>query len=168
MKWGMFGLGLLIGIILCFLFSNLTYKIETVFSPNDGYKIIELIDSAEKSIDIEVYVFTSRDVIEALERAKNRGVTIRIIMEKQVIGGQNSKIHSELTAKHFVVKYASKLFELTHSKIIIIDGKIVLVGSHNLSNSALYENREASVIIYDQLTVNKFIQLFENDWILAF
>ncbi|VVC03044.1 Cardiolipin synthase B [Candidatus Bilamarchaeum dharawalense] len=169
MKWGMFGLGLVVGFLFCFILLNfiVTPQINIIFSPEDGHEIIDLIDSAQESIDIEMYVFTSRDAIEALERAKNRGVDIRIIIERNVISGQNAEAYNELNAKGIQTRYASRVYELTHSKIIIIDGKKVLVGSHNLSNSALYKNREASVVLIDVPSVKIFIENYEKDWILA-
>jgi phosphatidylserine/phosphatidylglycerophosphate/cardiolipin synthase-like enzyme len=161
---------LVLGFVLCgllFHFYLPTGEIETVFSPEDGDKIIRLIDSAQESIDIEVYVFTSRDVVEALERARNRGVEIRIIMEERVISGQNNQMYDELTAKGFAVKYASYAYDLTHSKFIIIDSKTVFVGSHNFSYSALYENREASVILHSEQVADEFEKVFESDWIIG-
>lgn len=162
-------LGVFIGLFLyhlaaAFLFPPL---ITPVFSPEGGHEVINLIDSAKNSLDIEIYVFTSRDVIEALERAKSRGVAIRIIMERNVISGQNDATYRELASKGFNVRYARNDVALTHSKFIIVDGKAVLVGSHNLSNSALYENREASVIVRDGSTVAEFARVFAEDWAAA-
>lgn len=170
MKRGMmFFAGLACGASLVLLLQLFLFApvIDPVFSPTGGDDIIGLIDSAQHSIDIEVYVFTSRDVIGALERAKARGVDIRIIMERNVISGHNEQTFLELAAKGFNVRYASRAFQLTHSKFIIVDGAAVLVGSHNLSNSALYENREASVIIRDAATVREFSDVFDTDWSLA-
>lgn len=147
-----------------FLFAPL---ISAIFSPENGHEIIDLIDSAEKSIDIEIYVFSSRDAIEALERAKARGVEIRIIIERNVIGDDNGEVYRELLAKGFNIRYAGSAYKLTHAKFIIVDGKVVLVGSHNLSNSALYKNREASVIIRDVATVREFEHAFAIDWAIA-
>ena len=169
--------GGLIYVVLGFVFGVLTYfflsgslsppMITAVFSPENGNEIIDLIDSAQTSLDIEMYVFTSRDVIEALDRAKARGVEIRIIIERNVLSGQNDETYRELAAKGFNIRYASIAYKLTHAKFMILDGKSVLVGSHNLSNSALYENREASVIIRDPVTIAKFIEIFEKDWSIA-
>ncbi|MBU0531956.1 hypothetical protein KKB44_00515 [Candidatus Micrarchaeota archaeon] len=157
----LFVIGLLFGVLSYYLLS--IPIITPVFSPEDGNEIIEFIDDAENTIDIEVYVLTSRDVVDALARAKQRGVDIRIILEQTT----NKEIYEELTSKGFNVKYASNFYKLTHSKFIIIDKKAVLVGSHNLSNSALNKNREASVIIWDAKTVDEFLDAFETDWLLA-
>ena len=165
----MFAAGLGAGILLTMLVHPLIFapSISAVFSPEDGHEIVDLLDGAKGSIDIEIYVFSSRDVVEALEHAKARGVEIRIIIEKDVVGGENDEIYRELLAKGFNVRFASEAYKLTHAKFIIVDGKAVLVGSHNLSNSALYKNREASVIIRDAATVQEFEQAFAIDWAIA-
>ncbi len=157
------------GLIIFFLISTffLQPEINPVFSPEDGSEIINLIKNAEESIEIEMYVFTSRDVVDELEKAKNRGVKIRLIIERSTISGSNKQIFEELQAKGFNVRYASKTYKLTHSKFMIIDNKSVLVGSHNFSNSALFKNREASVIISESSTVSEFLSVFELDWAIA-
>lgn len=165
MNWGMFAAGLVLGFFgSVYLGDAVIDDTDTVFSPDEGQEIIDFIDSAKESIDIEVYVFTSRDVVDALERARRRGVSIRIILEKEVIGNDNDEIFAELASKGYNVRFASRSYQLTHSKFIIIDGKAVLVGSHNLSNSALFKNREASIITRDGESVSEFIRVFETDW----
>jgi phosphatidylserine/phosphatidylglycerophosphate/cardiolipin synthase-like enzyme len=164
-----FGAGLAAGALLVLLAQQffLAPAISPVFSPEQGGEIIGFIDSAEETLDIEVYILSSRDVVAALERAKARGVEIRIIVERNVVSGENDEIYRELASKGFNIRFAGSAQKLTHSKFIIVDGKAVLVGSHNLSNSALFKNREASVIIRDSATVNKFGQIFETDWATA-
>ncbi len=164
-----FGGGVAVGIVLALLIQPVVFApaIAPVFSPEDGHEIVELFEGAERSIDIEVYVFTSRDIVEALERAKARGVEVRIILERDVLSGENDEIYHELLAKGFNARFASEAYKLTHAKFAIVDGKAVLVGSHNFSNSALYFNREASVIIRDEGTVHEFEDAFETDWAIA-
>ncbi len=138
-----------------------------VFSPEQGDAVVEFIDSAEETLDIEIYILSSRDVVEALEMAKSRGVNIRIIIEERTIGTKNTEIYAELVSKGFQVKYASQAYALTHSKFMIADKKRVLVGSHNFSNSALTKNREASVVFDYAPAVSEFIEVFEKDWAMA-
>ena len=168
-RGAVFGIGMAAGALLLLLIQPAIFspEIEPVFSPEDGARIPAYIDGAKESIDIEIYVFSSRDVVEALERAKSRGVRVRIIIERNVVGDDNDAIFRELAAKGFDIRYASSAYKLTHAKFIIVDGKSVLVGSHNLSNSALYKNREASVIIRHQRTVDDFSSTFRLDWGLA-
>ena len=37
-----------------------------------------------------------------------------------------------------------------HNKTIIVDGKVVMFGSHNWSNEGVMTNRDASLIFYDE------------------
>lgn len=159
--------GIVFGILFSVFYSSFIspVSVESVFSPGEGEKVISFIDSAQNSLDIEMYVFTSRDVLDALKRAHDRGVVVRIILEKRVLSKENEKIFDELQAYGIRVAWASQEYKLTHAKFIIADNARVFVGSHNFSNSALNENREASVIIISQKIIQEFKEIFEQDWI---
>lgn len=157
-----FVLGFAVALVLgYFIFAPV---IIPVFSPENGNEIIEFIDGAEESLDIEVYLFTSYDVYDAVVRAQERGVRIRILLEGEPMNNANDEMYLRLVNEGISVKYHSG--ELMHSKFIIRDGKDVFVGSHNFSYSALNKNREASVIISGS-AVQEFIDIFEEDWLWA-
>ncbi|MBI5223308.1 phospholipase D family protein [Candidatus Micrarchaeota archaeon] len=142
-------------------------SIRPVFSPDDGNQIIHEIDLAQHSIDIEMFVFTSKETIAAIEAAEARGVQVRLIIEKRDSGEGNEATAAELKKHGVDVKYASTTYKLTHAKFLIIDGKEIIVGSHNLSFSALNKNREASLIVIDQSITRQFESVFETDWGIA-
>ena len=164
-----FLLGIVIGVIAFALLSQTLapVSIQTIFSPENGDEIISFIDSAKQSLDIEMYVFTSDKILQALKRASDRGVQVRIILEKRVINSDNQKNYNELKVYGVNVKWASQEYALTHAKFMILDGKTMLVGSHNFSENAMYKNREASVIIQSANVVDDFRKVFEEDWIKA-
>jgi len=145
-------------------FASVPVTISALFSPDAEDDLLALINSATKSIDIEIYTFSSDEVVSALIKAKNRGVNVRVIMEKRIIGKQNEETFVALSAAGVKVRWASTEFKLTHSKFMVIDGTRVLVGSHNLSKNALRQNREASVI-FTGPEVSEFIKVFEEDWV---
>jgi phosphatidylserine/phosphatidylglycerophosphate/cardiolipin synthase-like enzyme len=162
-------LGILLGAIGYFIFSTmfLAPVIMPIFSPDNGNEIINILNNAEKSIDIEMYVFSSEELLETLKRAHERGVKIRIILEKRVVSDENKKMFNALQSSGIEVRWASKVFTLTHAKFIIVDGKKVVVGSHNFSDRALNFNREASVLLERTNVVEYFKNIFENDWALS-
>jgi len=164
-----FVLGFIAGAIICFLATTAFFPaaVTPVFSPGGGHDIIALIDGAQISLDIEMYVMTSQDVLLALERAEARGVAIRIILERDVIDSQNGEAYRELAAKGINVRYATDKYRLTHAKFMVVDGSAVLVGSHNFTGAALSDNREASVIIRDYAATASFSAVFAKDWALA-
>jgi phosphatidylserine/phosphatidylglycerophosphate/cardiolipin synthase-like enzyme len=51
-----------------------------------------------------------------------------------------------------------------HNKMVLVDGKGVLVSSQNWSNSAVSKNREAGVWLTHAGICSYFTQIFENDW----
>ncbi|MHA1305357.1 MAG: phospholipase D-like domain-containing protein, partial [Candidatus Heimdallarchaeaceae archaeon] len=83
---------LILGLFL-FSYGSSFAEIRVFFSPKGGIaeEIIKQIDSAEFYIDIAMYSFTYEPIAEAIIRAKNRGVKIRILMDKGQSQGKYSK-----------------------------------------------------------------------------
>ena len=52
----------------------------------------------------------------------------------------------------------------THTKGIIVDGKRVLIGSHNWSSQGVSLNRDASLIFDDEEVAQYYAEAFELDW----
>ncbi len=138
-------------------------KVEFVFSPNAEPDVISFISSAQKTIDVEMYVLTSDDIIRALSAAQKRGVKVRVIMEPRVDDSRRQKVFDELNALGMEARWASLSYKLTHAKFVIVDGKKALLGSINFSMSALTLNREADVAV-EGGKVSEIISVFETDW----
>jgi len=79
-------LTLILGLFLL-SYSSSFAEIRIFFSPKGGIakEIIKQIDNAQEYIDITMYSFTSESIAEAIVRAKNRGVEIRILMDRGAV-----------------------------------------------------------------------------------
>lgn len=55
-------------------------------------RIIDFIDSAEKTIDLAMYIFTCQELAEAMYRAQHRGVKVRVIGEKSMAYSSGSQM----------------------------------------------------------------------------
>ena len=117
-------------------------KIRIFFSPKGGAaeEIIKQIDNAESYIDIAMYSFTYEPIAEAIIRAKNRGVKIRILMDKGQSQGKYSKYKFFLDNDIAVIQ--DRHSGIMHNKIAVIDGKVLFTGSYNWSKSAEERNEE--------------------------
>lgn len=51
-----------------------------------------------------------------------------------------------------------------HTKVILIDDELLLIGSMNLSANSLDNNREYGILLLDQRLIDQFLQGFEKDW----
>ncbi|MGH2454154.1 MAG: phospholipase D-like domain-containing protein [bacterium] len=52
----------------------------------------------------------------------------------------------------------------THTKVVILDGKSVLIGSHNWSNEGVVSNRDASLLFHDEEIAQYCETIFLYDW----
>ena len=51
-----------------------------------------------------------------------------------------------------------------HTKMILIDQKILLLGSMNLSANSLDNNREIWILLLDPQLITAFLDQFRADW----
>ena len=85
-------------------------------------------------------------VARELVKARQRGVEVTVILEggKQV-GRENRSAASVLSQGGVKVVFPRR--SVTHVKALAIDDRYVLIGSHNLTQSALAHNNELSVLL---------------------
>src|SRR3989344_3032318 len=116
-------------LLTAFLQSISAAQTKVYFSPGGGCTdaIVQEVGRAQKTIDIMMYSFTSRPIIQELEKAKERGVKVRILLDKAQATQKYAK-GRYLAQRGFDVKYdAGK--GLMHNKVGIFDGKVLITGS---------------------------------------
>lgn len=102
--------------------------VQVYVEPDDGEQVItNAIRSAQKSIWLEIYILSDRDVIRALEEAANRGLDVRVMLEPHPFGGGTSpsKTLDSLAAAGAKTQFTSPSFALTHEKGIPILQKAI-------------------------------------------
>lgn len=125
--------------------------------------LLELLNGAQRSIDVEMYVLTDDEVVTALERAEGRGVEVRVILDPNQSG--NQKHLERLEANGVEVKW----FPITkpalmHRKLAIVDGERFFAGSVNWSYNGLARNEELMLIVMDPPIAKKLDEIFSEDW----
>lgn len=150
----------LILILSLFLFSHSFSfaEIRIFFSPKGGIteEIIRQIDNAQEYIDIAIYSFTYEPLAGAIIRAKNRGVKIRVLMDRKQSKGKNSKYKFLLDNEIAIIQ--DRHAGIMHNKIAIIDGRILFTGSYNWSKSAEERNQENLLEFIDEEEIIKVYQ----------
>jgi cardiolipin synthase len=170
---------ILISVILAFSFIALSFTpilgktIPSVSSPEliaETYSgmapIIRSINSAKKSIHLEIYGFTQYDLAEALGDASSRGVEVDVMLEKSPVGGdtENWNIRYMLRRYGIHVKWANPAYFLTHAKFLIVDDKEVFVFTGNFTYSTFHKNREFGLRVTDPDVVGEVNSIFQKDW----
>jgi len=139
-------------------------NIEVYFSPNGGCQqaVVSEIRKASQSIDIAMYYLSSREIAQALLKALQNNVRVRIVLDQ----GQEieSASKSGYLVKHgFEIRYHLG-FGLMHNKFAVIDGKSLITGSFNWTLTAEERNEENLLIINDEATIEKYEQRFNYLW----
>lgn len=144
--------------------------------PDAGESVItDAIRGAHKSIWLEIYILSDRNVITALEDAANHGIDVRVMLEPHPFGGgvSASRTLDQLKAAGIKAQYTSPSFALTHEKGMIIDGTTAYIMTSNFSRSALggysggssgTRNREYGIIDTNTQDVQAVTAIFNADW----
>src|SRR5437660_5643990 len=104
--------------------------VQVIVEPDAGeHPITDAITSAKKSVWLEIYLLTDRNVIRALEEDANRGIDVRVMLEPHPVGGGSSPARTidQLKAAGVKAQETSPSFSLTHEKAMIIDGNTAFI-----------------------------------------
>lgn len=140
-----------------------------VLSPvNSRQQIRDLIDSATRSIAIEVEFATDPELLAHLGARAKAGVDVAVLVSAQPMDkctGEDIDA-SEIAALNQVgVEKVAVMRKLVlHAKTIVVDGGRAYVGSENLSANSLDNNREVGVLLSDRAVVGKIAKTISNDW----
>jgi phosphatidylserine/phosphatidylglycerophosphate/cardiolipin synthase-like enzyme len=138
-----------------------------VVLPEDGSNaILDEINRAQTSIDLYVYLLPSEQALSALSTAHDRGVAIRVILDRDPFGGggSNQDAYDRLSAAGIDVHWSSDQFAFSHIKTFVVDQRVALIMTLNLSWSALTRNREFAVVTTVPDDVAEIARLFQADW----
>jgi phospholipase D len=133
-------------------------EIGTCFTPPSGCGavIANQISKAQESIHVQAYGFTSGEIAKALINANNRGVKVRVLLDKSNIGAKYSKMRD--LRKAGIEVLIDEVSGIAHNKIIIIDGSAVITGSFNFTTSADIRNTENVIIVQNKPLAQKYLQ----------
>jgi phosphatidylserine/phosphatidylglycerophosphate/cardiolipin synthase-like enzyme len=154
-------------IVLCVLLSvSVCAKTEVYFSLSDPIQQLILfeIEHAEVSIDIAMYTFTDFALARALKEAKERGVKVRIYLDR-------SQVYSKYGQSRYFIQREmdvriSSNSAIMHNKFAIIDGEVLITGSYNWTLSANTRNDENILVIDCRYVIDEFQEQFERLWLL--
>ncbi|MCK4428929.1 MAG: hypothetical protein KAU95_01030 [Candidatus Aenigmarchaeota archaeon] len=171
-------------------FSN--QKVYSIFAPNAIDEILDLIDSANKSIYIQqMYIYkywgsrktgsveeTPNLFLEsAIDKSRN-GLDVKILLDsywynidrKNPVSNYHTveyinkiALEENLNLEAKLVKLEELGIEKIHNKGMIIDNKTVLVSSINWNEHSPKNNREAGIVISGN-AAEYYAEVFSSDW----
>lgn len=138
-------------------------KPSNACSTNVCKALLQEINSAQNTIDFAIYGYTKVPQLQcALENAQKRGVRVRFVYD---LDGKNENIYPDTAylAKIFTNNQHDFSPNIMHDKFFIFDGKTVLTGSANISNTDMSGfNSNAVVLVNSANIANIYSQEFEQ------
>lgn len=120
--------------------------------------VIASIDSARLSIDAAFYSLSLREVANALLRARDRGVAVRVVMESD----NRDKSVPQALIEGGIPILGDRREGLMHDKFIIIDRSEVWMGSMNYTVNGTYEDNNVLIHIRSTQVAENYMVEFEE------
>ncbi len=136
-------------------------------SPDNLNPVVDAIDNAHSSIKMTIYHLTNTKIVSSLIAAKQRGVSIQVIMDQSSLKNvKNQAIFDQLTAGGVSAVKSTTKFSITHEKAFVVDNQKAFVMTMNLTNNA-QNMRDFGVISEDPAVVAEITKVFDADLINA-
>ena len=144
-------------------------QVDVGFSPDGSAEanVLKVIGSAKSEIQMAAYEFTSKNVMNALINAKNRGCNVSVIFDEQTTletkYGKESyqrKLVAFMAQSGIAVRLDGQ-HAIQHNKYLIVDNQHVETGSFNYTVAATKNNAENSIVLWNSPDLAK---VYRGDW----
>ncbi|MFB9534567.1 phospholipase D-like domain-containing protein, partial [Nonomuraea roseola] len=150
--------------------------IESLAGPAYFNRVSELLDGAAQSIDVCMFhiAFPSPDhptrkLLDGLINAHGRGVTVRVLIDRDRPNDPyqstvvNSPTLAFLNQNTELCRFDDESV-LLHSKYLIIDEELVVLGSHNWSAGSFFNFDDLSVVVHSADYAGYMTTRFSAQW----
>lgn len=136
-------------------------SITVAFSPHGGgtEAVVAVIESAQKTVHLAGYSFTSKPIAQALVAAHQRGVEVEAVLDKSNATARYTEA-GEVADAGVPVRVDYR-YAIMHSKFIVVDGVTLETGSFNFTEAGERDNSEDLVVLRDYTEV---AVRFEENW----
>jgi cardiolipin synthase A/B len=136
---------------------------------SSNMKLLYLVSiaAARKTLDIcSPYFLTDESTGWAIQRAVDRGVRVRILVEGDITDAKPVKYAGRAAYEHLLSR-GVEIYEyrptLMHAKVMVVDGIWSVFGSANFDNRSLELNDELNAAVSDAPLAARFTSDFESD-----
>jgi phosphatidylserine/phosphatidylglycerophosphate/cardiolipin synthase-like enzyme len=118
------------------------------------------IAKAQKTLDVQEFQLTEPHVAQAILDAKNRGIAVRLLLDKKAPGERNGQTPTLAAAG--IPAWVDFHPNIAHNKVIIVDDEAVIGGSFNITTNADHHNAENMTILRDAGWTQAYRENFES------
>ena len=149
-----------------FYISPAMAETEAIFSPGESIKesILKEVESTTSTLDLAIHEITSLDMAQALLKAKQRGVKVRLIVDSKQAKAKSSQVTYLIHQGILVKVLGGKERGVMNHRFTILDGKKVMAGSFNWTETSEKWNYENIVILTEGEVVAAYQKEFDKLW----
>ncbi len=129
-----------------------TGTVQVAFTPGDdaGKLIADAINSAQRQVLVQAFSFTHRKIADALISAKQRGVDVKVVADKEQTHRIPTSVIARIAAGGVPV-FIDSAHNSAHNKVMVIDAgspeAALITGSFNFTQAAQHKNSENVLVI---------------------
>ena len=142
-------------------------SVEVAFSPEAGAEalVVKVLASAQQTIRLAGYSFTSPAVVKGLVEAKRRGVDVKVLLDDRGNRGQASLVAMRMITEANIPLRVISAYAIHHDKYIVVDSRHTETGSFNYSQAAARSISENVLVVWNNpATAQRFFQHWESRW----
>lgn len=134
--------------------------------PSILHGIVSAISNATKYIYIQSpYFIPPESILTALQTAALGGVDVRLMLPRKsdtpMVAAATRSYFKQLMESGVHILYYNSNF--LHSKSIVVDDMLTIIGSANMDNRSYEQNFEVAAFIYDTETAQQLYNAFHGD-----
>lgn len=139
-------------------------------------KLLALLDQATKSIDVCMFFMAlggedhpTRTLLEKLVAKAKQGCRVRVLLDRDDVDDPYGSRFINVEAARFlkgagIPVRSDKVERLLHSKFVLLDQEITMVGSHNWTNGSFFVYRDLSLLLKGDQVQPIWQQRFDSLW----
>jgi cardiolipin synthase len=143
-------------------------QLSLITEPQDGMApFYAAINRARSSVDLVMYELDDPTAERDLVAAQQRGVTVRVLLNRGYYGGgspENAAAYSYLHGHGVPVRWSPGYFALTHQKTMVIDARTAYIMTLNFVADDYATSRDFAVTDSDPADVRAITTTFGADW----
>jgi len=142
-------------------------RFKLIFSPQLDYLrwVAPILADAEKEVIVAAYAFTDPQLTAILKYLDSDGVEVRVLLDKKWNQNNSSSELRYLPGGVELRLYPAKSH--MHAKIVIVDGRWLVLGSANFTMSARFKNDEFVLVVDSPGLAEKAREWFFHLWKMA-
>lgn len=127
------------------------FLLNVIEGPRKVFEIkeefLQLMDQARKSLVIEMAYIGDPDISDKIVEASKRGVKVTMLFSREANIGNDINYHAmyDLCRRADIEAYLTP--KMIHSKLMLVDDEIVMMGSANFSVFSMQKAEELNVVI---------------------